>query len=435
LTISQKLFSQSAVIFAARMCGAGIMFLVQAVIARKFGQAEFGGFLIVLAATNIIAMLMPLGFQTIGSYFIAEYAAKSQRDSLKKFVQQGVLQIVLVSIVFIVVTPVLSFSDNAAVMMVRQHWLSIICMAFASALVFISGSTLTALKQPFVGLAAETLFRPMIIALSLAIILAWQTDHDLRWLLIIMAVGYLVIALGHGVIAAKAIARVGTELSHPPAEHRRWWRFAFPWVLISLATDFYFDLDLLHLSHLLNPQDLAVFGVAIRIFTLAAFGVTAVYTIVMPHVFEAEASGNRTLFLKRIGDANLVALGMSAGLVVVLAIAGPFALAIFGADFMRGSTSLVILSFSLVVRSFFGPASLILSLHDRPYAPLPAAACGLALLFSFNLYAVPAYGILGASVAALAAITIWSVLLWITARRITGTDVSMLPRLRSLVGL
>ena len=38
-----------------------------------------------------------------------------------------------------------------------------------------------------------------------------------------------------------------------------------------------------------------------------------------------------------------------------------------------------------------------------------------------------------AAVAALAAQTFWSAAMWLTARRITGIDVSILPRLKAMV--
>src|SRR5690606_34094881 len=92
-----------------------------------------------------------------------------------------------------------------------------------------------------------------------------------------------------------------------PGEARRWWRFALPWVVITLATDFFFDLDLLLLSGLMGRDELAVFGICTRIFGILAFGVTAVYGVNLPDIFESEAQHDRKGFHRRVGDANLVA--------------------------------------------------------------------------------------------------------------------------------
>ena len=74
-----------------------------------------------------------------------------------------------------------------------------------------------------------------------------------------------------------------------------------------------------------------------------------------------------------------------------------------------------VLCLALCVRSLFGPAALVLSIHDRPYATLPAIGLGLGILVGANLLLAPAHGLMGAAVAALAAQTFWSAAMWLTA--------------------
>jgi O-antigen/teichoic acid export membrane protein len=90
---------------------------------------------------------------------------------------------------------------------------------------------------------------------------------------------------------------------------------------------------------------------------------------------------------------------------------------------------LVILCIGLIVRSMFSPASMMLSLHNRPYTSLPAVAASMATLIVANLALVPHFGLLGAAIAALAAMTVWSGALWFTAVRVAGVDVSIRARL------
>ncbi len=84
----------------------------------------------------------------------------------------------------------------------------------------------------------------------------------------------------------------------------------------------------------------------------------------------------------------------------------------------------------LAIRAVMGPAALALSLHDRPYAGLPAVLLGLAILPVGNMLLVPAYGLMGASIAAVVSMTIWSVALWLTALSCTKVDVSIFPSMR-----
>jgi len=90
-----------------------------------------------------------------------------------------------------------------------------------------------------------------------------------------------------------------------------------------------------------------------------------------------------------------------------------------------------VLCLALVVRSVMGPAALVLSIHDRPYASLPFVAAGIGSLVIGNWLLVPAFGLMGAALSAIAAITIWSVSLWWMVLRTAQMDVSILQWFRS----
>ena len=246
-----------------------------------------------------------------------------------------------------------------------------------------------------------------------------------------IAIGYVGIALVHFGFVVTSVPRLDDATPVRTLESRRWWRFALPWVLISLATDFFFDIDLLLLSHSLSREELAIFGVCTRIFSLMSFGVAAVYAVTLPDMFESEANSDREAFNRKVGDANFVASGLAIVLFVLVAIGGPFALMLFGPSFAVGAMPLAVLSLALVVRSVMGPASIVLSIHDRPYASLPSVAMGIGSLVLFNWLLVPIWGLMGAAISAIIAITVWSVGLWFIALRTAKLDVSIMQWFRN----
>ena len=69
MSLARRLASQSTIIFGGRLFGAGLIFLVQAFIARFWGAAILGEYLLIIAAVNLIAVAMPLGFQTVGEFY------------------------------------------------------------------------------------------------------------------------------------------------------------------------------------------------------------------------------------------------------------------------------------------------------------------------------------------------------------------------------
>lgn len=432
MSLKRRLASQSTVIFAARLGGAGMIFLVQAAIARMWGAELLGEYLITIAVVNLIAVGLPLGFHTVGTYFAAEYRARNDGAHLRRFIFRSYLHVFGLGLLVTVIGLPIAQQFGAGTML-ALHWIPVALLSIASAIVYVNGAALVGLKHPIAGFLADTIFRPLSVIAAFVIALsAGSPEQGFTQMLWMIGFAYVAIAVVHCGVVLKCITEVPVSLPTRGEEPRRWWRFAMPWVIISLATDFFFDIDLLLLAGHLSREDLAIFGVCTRVFSLVSFGVAAVYAVTMPDIFESEALKDRDGFNRKVGDANLVAAGLALTLFVLMAGVAPLALQLFGPAFIAGAAPLAILCLALVVRAVFGPASMVLSIHNRPYASLPAVGLGIGTLFVANLLLVPPFGLVGASLAALLSTLVWSVVLRMVALRIAGVDVSILPRLRQL---
>ncbi|GHA14978.1 polysaccharide biosynthesis protein [Devosia pacifica] len=433
MSLYRRLASQSTLIFGARLGGAGLIFVVQAMIARFWGAEILGEYLVIIATVNLVAVVMPLGFQTIGTYFAAEYRARQDRRQLRAFLMRAYGHAVgMFAALVILGHPLLDLLGQGASTL-ALHFVPACLLAFGTTMVFINGAVLVGLKRPLAGFLADTIFRPMVViaAFAGASIFLSSPDTAFTVMLWVVGIGYAVISIVHFGFVVSAARSIGQASSLDDPQHvRRWWRFALPWVLISLATDFFFDIDLLILSAHMPREELAVFGICTRIFSLISFGVAAVYAVIMPDMFESEASDDRAGFHRKVGEANLVAGALSALLFIGMSLLGPFALRLFGPEFAAGAMPLSVLCLALLVRSLMGPASVVLSIHDRPWSSIPAVFLGLATLFVANLLLVPPYGLMGAAVAALIAISLWSISLWYVALRTARVDVSIFAWLR-----
>jgi O-antigen/teichoic acid export membrane protein len=431
MDLRRRLASQSAIIFGARLFGAGLTFLAQAAIARLLGSAILGEYLLIVATVNLIGVVMPLGFETIGTYFAAEYRAKGEGRLLRGFLYRAYGHVSAVTLVLgLVGYPIAGlFGEPGRIL--TTHWVPAVLLAFGTAVVFVSSALLVGLKRPFAGFFAEAIFRPLAVIAAFVISIA-AASHEASFsvMMWVLAIAYLVIAAAQFGFVVRATREVPTAVAPRPREWRRWWRFAMPWVVIALASDFFFDIDLLLLSGHVSHEELAIFGVCTRVFSLVSFGVASVYAVTLPDMFESEAVSDRAGFHRKVGDANLVATGLAITLFAVMAVVAPFALMLFGPAFQAGVGPLSVLCLALVVRSMFGPTALVLSVHDRPYASLPAIGLGLVTLALANLALVPPFGLMGAALAALLSITVWSGAMWLTVLRDAKVDVSILSRLR-----
>lgn len=448
MKIKSRLLSQSAIIFAMRLMGAGLIVLAQAGMARLWGGEILGEYLLVMAVINLIAMGMPLGFQTVGTYFAAEYRAAGQGKLLWRFLLQSYAHVALVGASLLLVGMVFaeqffgeastSVEPNAAWQFLSElapFWMQGSLIAVAIAVIFVNGSVLVGLKRPYAGFFADGFFRPLLVIAAFGLAAVWaMPEQRLDMMFWIFAAGYSIVAAVHSMSVVKNIKGLPAAKDGAEKQTSRWWRFALPWVLIDLATLYFFDIDLILLSGMMDRETLAVFGVCTRMFSLMAFGITAVYAVSLPDMFEAASDSNKDEFHKKLGEANFVAVGLSVVLFAGILLVGPFVLMIFGAAFMAGTIPLAILCLALIVRSAFGPAALVLSINDRPWASIPAIGAGMVVLVVANYVMVPMWGLMGAAFAALTAFSIWAALMWWTAYAATGMDVSILPRLCAMLG-
>ncbi|QQR40241.1 lipopolysaccharide biosynthesis protein [Devosia rhizoryzae] len=433
MSLARRLLSQSTIIFGGRLFGAGLIFLVQAFIARFWGAAILGEYLIIMAVVNLVSTVMPLGFQTVSTYFAAEYRARGDRRQFTAFLMRSYAHVALMFVILCLAGPLALELFGLGGSSLAQHFMPVALLGLAAAVVYVSGNVLIGIKRPYAGLFADGVFRPMMMmtlffACALTIAEPQQSFGTMLWA---VAFGYLAIAVGHFTILMLSLSRVEDTAPARPAEVSRWWRFATPWVLITIATDYFFDIDLLLLATILEPEELAIFGVCTRIFALVSFGVSAVYFVTFPDMFESEAKADRQAFHRKVGEANLAASVVSIGLFIIVAAGAPFALSIFGPSFTSGAVPMAILCLALVVRALLGPASMVLSIHDRPWSSLPAVALGMVTLVIGNWLLVPSLHLTGAALAALIAITVWSIGLWLIALRLAKIDVSILQWLRS----
>lgn len=430
MSLARTLASKSVMIFGLRIFGAGFIFVVQAAVSRIWGAGSLGDFLLVIAATNLIAVVLPLGFQTIGTYFAAEYGSRGEGNQLRRFVRRSYVQMAIASVVLLAVGWPLTFLLGEAGEHLRPLWLPTAVIGIATAITYISTMVLVGLKRPMAGYLPDMIFRPGLTFLAFGAVALLSPVADMEAMLWLLAGLLMVLFLAQCIWVRQAVAAVPKADTLREGEVRRWWRFATPWVVITLAADYFFDINLILLAGLLDRTDLAIFGVSTRIFALASFGVVAVYSLTLPNMFDAERDQDKSAFGRRVGEANLVATGLALLLFVSVLVAGPYALMLFGPEFAEGALPVSILCLGLVVRAAFGPASLVLSMHDRPWASLPSVMLGLGALVIGNYSLVPPYGLMGAAVSAFIAISLWSVSLWLTALYRAKVDVSIFGLLR-----
>src|SRR5665811_1321937 len=98
MSVARKLFTTSAVMFAGRLFGAGVMFAVQAGIARLMGAESLGQYAVAVSTMNLVCVALPLGFAVVANYFAPEYASRGHGAPLRRFFKQASLQAIVLGV-------------------------------------------------------------------------------------------------------------------------------------------------------------------------------------------------------------------------------------------------------------------------------------------------------------------------------------------------
>lgn len=414
--------------FAGRLFGAGVMFAVQASIARLLGAESLGQYAVAVSTMNLVAVALPLGFPVVANYFAPEYVGRGQGAPLRRFIRQATLQAVILGVGAYFLGPLILPQLGTVARDLALHWQPVALTAVALSFLTLTGAILVAFRRPFLAMTGDGIARPLILAAALSLAYNFTSGDRVLNLLWFSCVGTAILATGFLIIAWRVIAKM-PRAEAGMSEHRRWWFYALPWALLALVGDFFFDFDLLLLSWQLPYEELAVFGVTTRLFALAAFGVTAVYSLSLPHLFEAERNGLPGALVERIQHTNIAATATAVAMLAGTLIVAPFVFALMGPAFSKATGPLGILCLALLVRAVFGPGALVLSMAQKPYRALIPMAIGIVTVMTGNYFLVPMYGLYGATISAGLALSVWAAALWFITLRLTGSDVSIFPAL------
>lgn len=391
------------VAFSIRVASAAIAFLSQVALARLMGVFEYGVFVLVWVAMVIIGNLSCFGFHTAIVRFVPQYRARGDLDRLRGLLISGRL--------FVLATSTVMAGLAVAAAHFGAHWFQshyvVPFMVGALALPMIAlGDTLDGTARangwPVRALAPTFIVRPLAILLFLAA--AWALGHDIDG---VTALVCAVLAAYLTTIGQLVMVTVSLDRRFPAgprrADLRLWIAVALPIFLVEGFFSLLLNADVLMVGALMKPDDVAVYFATVKTLALVHFVSFAVKAGVAhrfaARIDDADKSALRELARRTVNWTFWPSLAMAG----VIVLAGPFLLALFGADFARGYPLLFILATGVVLRAAIGPAESLLTMSGNQNACAAVFGAVLAVNVALNALLIPAYGLHGAALATMIA--------------------------------
>jgi O-antigen/teichoic acid export membrane protein len=413
--------------FVLRGFGAGLGFLLNAVIARLLGAEGTGLYFLALSVTMIAAVIARLGLDNALLRFVAVHASKEEWGQVRGVFTLG-MRMALVStstltLMSFILAPWLSeYIFDKPDLASPLRWMSLGIMSFS--LMMLMSECLKGLSLIRDAMLVSGVLYPLI-----GLILVWP-------LVALLGVGGANVAyvLGTGFAAVLGLffwRRAMAKHANPttPFPRNQLLSSSRPLFIMSIINSAVIPwAPLLLLGVWGSTEESGIFGAATRLAMLLTFFLTAVNTVAAPK-FAALYSKGEMATLGNIARKSALLITIAASPVFILFIAaGDWVMSVFGPEFVAGGRVLAILAIGQFVNSLTGSVGFILTMSGKEADARNVAVFSGLLLIALCAFLIPGYGMLGAAISTATAVAVANILLaWFVWRRLAIVTVPFLP--------
>jgi len=413
-----------------RFGGAGIGLVSQILLARLLPQADVGIVFLGMSAAAVLSLIVTVGYPPLAMTWLPRYYALGRTNLVHAFHAAFWRDWFWVSLASAAVVAIAWYATPIDPGLKTALVFGLLS-APASSLIRINSATANSLRRFSLSYVPDFIYRPGLLLLYLGTSWFFHWPLTVERVLWAFVIGNTIIALAQAwIIGAKgAIPPPFRTVRHNLAPVLR--SRAAALIIVAAVSASFADLVNIIGGLFLKPDDVAVLGVCIRLAALVGFITQATQNFILPDLAHALIKGKpgevRGLLL-RINVIAMVAIGAC---IMGAIVAGPFALKVFGPQYVAGHWPLVIFMVSQGLRAASGMNQHLLSI--KGYQARTATACvfALATLVAAAALLCPLYGVLGMAMAVVMSDVVWAALLAHQAQKFTGRRGDLLGLLRA----
>lgn len=408
-----------------RALGMGFTFLVGMQLARGLGAEGYGIYGLAMSLVAILGVPTQFGLPQL---LIREVSASQARGQLGRI--GGVLRwadrtvLATSSIIASAVVIWLMLFNKGPPSDLSRTILVALTLVPLIALGCVKGGALRGLQHIVKGQLPDAVIRPAVFSLLLFLATSvWTLNAAIA-----MALGAVSAAVALVIVAA--MLRKELQAFRAPIEMAdntgAWWSSAIPMALTEGMRVIQRQAAILLLGVMSTMTTVGVYRVASSVALLVAAPIALLNVVSAPIVSRLYAQGKKEQLQKLLA---WTALGMFSSTLILTApflFAGEHILAIlFGAEFAASSGMLLALCAGININGFFGANATLLNMTGHHGRVTRASAISLAMLAILLPASIRYMDGIGAAWAVSAAMTVWNIVMWRDAARLTGLDTSV----------
>lgn len=385
------------------------------VVTRGLSAAEAGIFFAATSIFVLLSKLSGLGTSTGLVYYFSRSRALHRTDQIPRWLRIGLVPVVvlssLIALGLLVLAPDVAGTFQPEGTTMGTDFLRVVAVFLPLAALtdtLLAGSRGTGSMRP--SAFVEQMGRPVLQVLLVLVAVMIGVSSALAWALPYLPAAVIAWFWLRRLIARQQVAASPSDVPPTPigpGPERLagvFWRFTGPRALTSVAQIALQRLDIVLVAAIRGPVDAAVYTAATRFLVVGQLVGQAFTHAVQPML--AAALARRDLVAARrlyqTGTCWLVLIAWP--IYCTFALLAPTILLMFGPEYDRGATVVVILTLVMLVATGCGMVDTVLNMAGRTLWNLANVVLALAVNVTLNLLLIPTLGIEGAAIAWAAAI-------------------------------
>jgi O-antigen/teichoic acid export membrane protein len=162
-----RFLSVSAIVFAARILGAGIAVLIQILLARVLGPDALGVFYMATSAVAVLAVVVAAGYPNLMVRFVARYRERGRPGLVAAFLRRSQIDMLVLALAAMVGLMVFALCHPAAKPEIGMALISAAPAIPALAMMRINGSFAVAVRQFTQSWILDLVARPLLLLVAL----------------------------------------------------------------------------------------------------------------------------------------------------------------------------------------------------------------------------------------------------------------------------
>jgi O-antigen/teichoic acid export membrane protein len=431
-----KFFVKSSfVLFIGAILSKIFTYLYRVIIARNFGQEDYGLFSIAVIVFNILATILSFGLQSGLVRYIPLYRGKNENEKIKTIVPFS-LKITLVTGIFGAVL-FFFFSDILAIGIFHNQELGIFFKVFAVFMpIFLFAGLFHSIVLSYEKVGWYSFIGNILGPLSqlTLLFLFILTGLGTQPITLSYAMGYIFILLASFLVCRFSIKTVFGESNLKKNEKEKITKkllsYSFPIIFLGVVNYLFSSIDSFFIGYYKSISYVGIYNAAVPIALFLLIIPTLFLQLFLPVITKEYSKGNISLIVKLSKQLGKWIFFLNLPLLIIMFLfPGAVINLLFGVEYLEAEIPLRFLSLGFFFYSLFQISENLLSMVGKSKKILFNWIIATIVIIILNVFLVPKYGINGAAFSTMVGYFIVGILSIITAKHYT----SIIPFKREII--